>query len=163
STESTELPRTRTGRIVSHTEPSQKRRVAHVDLRPSQTCPPRPAGSEEVPRLAPVGAGRHGRARHRPARAQRLLLPEREVERHGPQAGRGHQAGDADRDGQSGRSTMTVANIVLNLAQLAEQINTEHQQAETSLRAALEYAKRAGELLTLAKKQCGHGRWLPWL
>src|SRR5690349_2314819 len=49
------------------------------------------------------------------------------------------------------------------LAELAGRINAEHQQAETALRAGLEHAKNAGGLLLEAKKQCGHGRWLPWL
>jgi hypothetical protein len=56
-----------------------------------------------------------------------------------------------------------MADIVPNLAQLAEQINAEHQQVETALRAGLEHAKRAGELLLEAKQQCHHGEWLPWL
>jgi hypothetical protein len=49
------------------------------------------------------------------------------------------------------------------LAELAGRINAEHQQSETALRAGLEHAKKAGELLLEAKEQCGHGKWLPWL
>jgi hypothetical protein len=49
------------------------------------------------------------------------------------------------------------------LAELAGQINAEHQQAESALRTGLEHARRAGELLLQAKQQCRHGEWLPWL
>jgi hypothetical protein len=49
------------------------------------------------------------------------------------------------------------------LAELAGRINAEHQQVETALRAGLEHARAAGELLLQAKAQCGHGRWLEWL
>jgi hypothetical protein len=41
--------------------------------------------------------------------------------------------------------------------------NAEHQQVETALRAGLEHARVADELLLQAKAQCGHGRWLEWL
>jgi hypothetical protein len=50
-----------------------------------------------------------------------------------------------------------------DLAELAGRINAEHQQVETALRAGLEHARAAGELLLQAKAQCGHGRWLEWL
>jgi hypothetical protein len=56
-----------------------------------------------------------------------------------------------------------VANITKNLAQLAEQINAEHASALSAARTALEHARRAGQLLAEAKKQCPHGQWLPWL
>jgi hypothetical protein len=56
-----------------------------------------------------------------------------------------------------------MANIVPNLAQLAEQINAEHTAALTAARTALEHARRAGGLLAEAKAACGHGNWLPWL
>ncbi|HEY7423265.1 MAG TPA: hypothetical protein VH682_03395 [Gemmataceae bacterium] len=39
------------------------------------------------------------------------------------------------------------------LAELAGRINAEHQQAESALRAGLQHAKVAGELLIEAKKQ----------
>jgi hypothetical protein len=49
------------------------------------------------------------------------------------------------------------------LAELAGRINAEHQAAETALRAGLQHAKTAGDLLIEAKKHCRHGEWLPWL
>ncbi len=49
------------------------------------------------------------------------------------------------------------------LAELAGRINAEHHQVETALRASLEHAKRAGELLLEAKEQCKHGEWMDWL
>jgi hypothetical protein len=49
------------------------------------------------------------------------------------------------------------------LERLAERINAEHQQAEDALRASLEHARHAGDLLLEAKAQCQHGQWLPWL
>jgi hypothetical protein len=48
-------------------------------------------------------------------------------------------------------------------AELAVEINAEHRHVETALRAGLEHARRAGELLLKAKQQCRHGEWLPWL
>jgi hypothetical protein len=49
------------------------------------------------------------------------------------------------------------------MAELADRINAEHHQVETALRAGLQHAKNAGDLLIAAKKQCEHGAWLPWL
>jgi hypothetical protein len=49
------------------------------------------------------------------------------------------------------------------LTELAGRINAEHRQVETALRAGLEHARAAGELLLQAKAQCGHGHWLEWL
>jgi glycine cleavage system regulatory protein len=56
-----------------------------------------------------------------------------------------------------------MSDLVPHLAELANKINAEHQQAETAMRAGLEHAKNAGELLMQAKAQCRHGEWLPWL
>jgi hypothetical protein len=56
-----------------------------------------------------------------------------------------------------------MSNLVPHLADLAKRINAAHAQAETALRAGLEHAKTAGELLLEAKRQCPHGQWLPWL
>jgi hypothetical protein len=47
------------------------------------------------------------------------------------------------------------------LKSLAQRINTG--QAEGAVRAALERARQAGQLLLEAKAQCRHGEWLPWL
>jgi hypothetical protein len=46
---------------------------------------------------------------------------------------------------------------------LAERINAEHAEALSAARASLIHARKAGQLLLEAKKQCGHGDWLPWL
>jgi hypothetical protein len=56
-----------------------------------------------------------------------------------------------------------MSDLVPHLAKLAARINAEHHQAETALRAGLQHAKNAGELLIKAKEQCRHGEWLPWL
>jgi hypothetical protein len=56
-----------------------------------------------------------------------------------------------------------MADIVRNLARLAERINAEHVAVLTAARTCLEHARQAGELLAEAKTACGHGRWLPWL
>src|SRR5215208_2270363 len=50
-----------------------------------------------------------------------------------------------------------------NLADLAEEINSEHRAFVGSLRKTAEHGIRAGELLAEAKKQCQHGTWLEWL
>jgi hypothetical protein len=49
------------------------------------------------------------------------------------------------------------------LAELAGRINAEHAEALSAARASLNHARNAGLLLLEAKKQCGHGRWLPWI
>jgi hypothetical protein len=46
---------------------------------------------------------------------------------------------------------------------LATQISTEQQKVETTLRAGLEHARKAGELLNKAKASLPHGQWLRWL
>jgi hypothetical protein len=47
---------------------------------------------------------------------------------------------------------------------LAEQINSAHEAAEQSLRASVEHAVRAGQLLIEAKRVHGrHGQWIAWL
>jgi hypothetical protein len=49
------------------------------------------------------------------------------------------------------------------LPQLAERIKAAHLGVGRHLAAALEKAREAGELLRAAKRQLGHGCWLPWL
>jgi hypothetical protein len=49
------------------------------------------------------------------------------------------------------------------LAELADRIRVEHQAVSTALKESLRHAIEAGELLIEAKKQVGHGQWLPWL
>ncbi len=46
---------------------------------------------------------------------------------------------------------------------VADEINAEHEAAFGKAREALEHARRAGELLLLAKAELEHGAWLPWL
>jgi hypothetical protein len=50
-----------------------------------------------------------------------------------------------------------------DLVDLAQRINHEHQQTESALRASLEHARTAGQLLLEAKEKLAHGQWLPWL
>jgi hypothetical protein len=49
------------------------------------------------------------------------------------------------------------------LSTLAAKINAHHQHCVEAAGQALEHAKHAGELLTLAKDKVTHGDWLPWL
>lgn len=62
---------------------------------------------------------------------------------------------------QSGRTT-DVANGTA-LAQLAHEINQEHEAAEHARNDWQLRAIRVGELLVEAKSQLPHGAWLPWL
>ena len=50
-----------------------------------------------------------------------------------------------------------------SLQSLAAEINKAHDEALASVRTALGHARRAGDLLIEAKRQLGHGAWLPWL
>jgi protein gp37 len=50
-----------------------------------------------------------------------------------------------------------------DLAELAAAINADHEAGEAATRKGLERFRAAGEKLTRAKAQCGHGKWLPWL
>jgi hypothetical protein len=49
------------------------------------------------------------------------------------------------------------------LQEISAQINAEHSAAEHSLRASVEHAIRAGELLIEAKRSVLHGSWSDWL
>jgi hypothetical protein len=49
------------------------------------------------------------------------------------------------------------------LADLASEIGEAHRQCVAAASSALEYARRAGELLIEAKARVAHGEWLPWL
>lgn len=51
----------------------------------------------------------------------------------------------------------------LNLATLADEINAEHRACDAALRAGLNHAVRAGELLAGAKSRVKHGEWGRWL
>ena len=50
-----------------------------------------------------------------------------------------------------------------NAADLSEKINSAHVEAERSLRASVDLAIKAGELLIQAKRTIGHGNWAGWL
>ena len=51
----------------------------------------------------------------------------------------------------------------LVLADLAADIEREHRLAIASARDVVAHAIAAGRLLLRAKRQIGHGSWLPWL
>jgi hypothetical protein len=57
----------------------------------------------------------------------------------------------------------TVLTAQPTLADLAERINAEHDQAQAALRDGLLHARTAGDLLIQAKGLVRHGEWLPWL
>jgi hypothetical protein len=48
------------------------------------------------------------------------------------------------------------------LAELAAQINTEHDECKATFKRGLDHAMRAGDLLIQAKALVGHGNWLLW-
>jgi len=54
-------------------------------------------------------------------------------------------------------------NELSNLNNLAFEINTLHEQAESYANQAVVYAAKCGAKLIEAKEQCAHGEWLPWL
>ncbi len=49
------------------------------------------------------------------------------------------------------------------LADLANQINAEHEACHAAMRASVEHAVRAGVLLIEAKAGLPHGEWASWL
>ncbi len=49
------------------------------------------------------------------------------------------------------------------LADLANQINSEHQACHFAMRESIKHAVRAGELLVEAKMGLPHGQWASWL
>ncbi len=54
-------------------------------------------------------------------------------------------------------------NEITTLPALASAINRHHDAAQDAARTAIENAIECGRLLLQAKKQVGHGGWLPWL
>jgi hypothetical protein len=50
-----------------------------------------------------------------------------------------------------------------DLPTLATEINAEHAAAERAINDSLNHARRCGELLIEAKRQCTHGEWGGWL
>jgi hypothetical protein len=61
------------------------------------------------------------------------------------------------------RKTMCTVTTIMNLSELAKRIDAEHRECERSLKAGLEHALKAGQLLLEAKATVGHGEWLSWL
>ena len=59
--------------------------------------------------------------------------------------------------------TTTTCTTPARLHDLAERIAAEHTACESAARDSLAHAHRAGELLLEAKREVGHGEWLPWL
>ena len=49
------------------------------------------------------------------------------------------------------------------LADLASQINAEHEACHAAMRESVEHAVRAGELLIEAKAGVPHGEWAGWI
>ena len=61
-------------------------------------------------------------------------------------------------------STSTqMAKESTELADLAAEINAEHDAAMHKATEAIEHARTCGELLTKAKEKLKHGAWTPWL
>jgi hypothetical protein len=56
-----------------------------------------------------------------------------------------------------------MGEVEKSLSKLAEEINAEHRACAVAVASAVEHAIRCGEMLAEAKKQAGHGNWLPWL
>lgn len=61
-----------------------------------------------------------------------------------------------------GTGALKVAPVA-SLAELATEINREHEAAERAINDSLEHARRCGELLIEAKRQCEHGEWETWV
>ena len=53
--------------------------------------------------------------------------------------------------------------LTRGLGKIAEQINECHGAISSNLRASLESALEAGQLLQKAKERLPHGQWLPWI
>jgi hypothetical protein len=51
----------------------------------------------------------------------------------------------------------------LALPDLARKIKAEHSAATNAVERWVRHARTAGQFLTDAKQQLGHGKWLPWL
>lgn len=58
---------------------------------------------------------------------------------------------------------LTAVITTSDLPNLAREINDAHRQVRMHGRGILMEAKRAGEALLVAKQQCRHGDFLPWL
>jgi Protein of unknown function (DUF3102) len=63
----------------------------------------------------------------------------------------------------SGTQLVRRSNGEQALADLATSINAAHEQVERAFHDGVKHAIRAGELLSLAKKQLPHGKWERWL
>jgi hypothetical protein len=60
-------------------------------------------------------------------------------------------------------STEVILPKALSLADLATQLNSEHQQVKDCLMKGALHAVKAGQLLWEAKRKAGHGHWLEWV
>lgn len=69
---------------------------------------------------------------------------------------------EAARNDTQLQSSVTAPGAVA-LADLAAEINREHEAATTAIRTSLEHARRAGELLIQAKAQVEHGEFQAWI
>jgi hypothetical protein len=58
---------------------------------------------------------------------------------------------------------LASATAPIPLSRLASEINAAHYKVLYSVRATLEHACRAGELLVVAKERVGHGHWHGWV
>ena len=56
-----------------------------------------------------------------------------------------------------------MTEIEKSLGKLAEEINAEHQAFRRAFKATYRSALRAGDLLSEAKAQAGHGSWGAWV
>lgn len=61
------------------------------------------------------------------------------------------------------KTTPAPTELITSLADLARQIDAEHELAFRKARESLEHARTAGDLLIEVKDQLEHGEWTPWL
>jgi hypothetical protein len=60
-------------------------------------------------------------------------------------------------------STEVIPPKSLSLADLATQLNSEHQQVKSCVMKGATHAVKAGQLLWIARRTCPRGQWLQWL
>lgn len=53
--------------------------------------------------------------------------------------------------------------VQVDLQTIAQQIADEHEACSAAARQSLQHAMRCGDLLLQAKRECGHGKFSPWL
>ena len=52
---------------------------------------------------------------------------------------------------------------IIELEDIATEINTEHEIVVNACKSAVEHAMKAGRLLIKAKSIVNHGEWLDWM